>query len=373
MRDHEQELEKHVKNRYNEINAEWLKFHLVVAMGSAIAIFCVEIIMLLVLYYNGDILCSMPAFLLKYVAFPTFCSGTILLISHLTYHSKKLSMSTKQYVISIILTILCFMLSSIHYVFVVVLATAICPIILTVMYENRMLTGTTALCSLILQFTSGCIVDRHTEKSLDDMYMMNVCVLLAILVFVWFICHLMIRFMRMKREIVIQNDIERYLLRREIVTDMLTNVGNRAALEQCLHNITADTSETYYLAMLDIDHFKEINDNYGHVTGDIVLRCVGQALTNISIHSDAFRFGGDEFCVLFTNCEKAAILSVLKQVQDTVSQCILKQTEQTVSISIGLVQYHSGLSVYQLIQAADQAMYSSKRKEDNSITVYENR
>lgn len=121
---------------------------------------------------------------------------------------------------------------------------------------------------------------------------MNVIVLLAILICVWLICHLMIRFMGMKRKIVIQNDIERYLLRREVVTDMLTNVGNKAALEKSLEKIATDSTSDYYLAMLDVDHFKKINDSYGHVMGDVVLRCIGQALKNIPVQSDSFRFGG---------------------------------------------------------------------------------
>ena len=65
---HEQDLEKHVKDRYNEINARWLKFHLSVTIGSVVAIFCVEFIMLLILCHIGNIDCSIPVFLLKYIA-----------------------------------------------------------------------------------------------------------------------------------------------------------------------------------------------------------------------------------------------------------------------------------------------------------------
>lgn len=107
------------------------------------------------------------------------------------------------------------------------------------------------------------------------------------------------------------------------------------------------------------------------MTGDVVLRCIGQALKNIPIQSDPFRFGGDEFCVLFTDCSMKSILESLKQVQDNVKCCITEQTGQSVSVSIGIAKYCSGFSVSQLIHFADEAMYHSKRKEDNSITVYE--
>ena len=149
--------------------------------------------MLLILCHIGNIDCSIPVFLLKYIAVPSLCNGMILLISCVTYISKSISVRTKQFVISIILTILCFMLSFIHGVFVVVLAAAVCPIILTVMYENRILTGVTAACSFVLQLISGYIVCWDPTKVRDDMYIMNVIVLLAILVCVWLICHLMIR------------------------------------------------------------------------------------------------------------------------------------------------------------------------------------
>ena len=125
--------------------------------------------MLLILCHIGNIDCSIPVFLLKYIAVPSLCNGMILLISCVTYISKSISVRTKQFVISIILTILCFMLSFIHGVFVVVLAAAVCPIILTVMYENRILTGVTAACSFVLQLISGYIVCWDPTKVLKKL------------------------------------------------------------------------------------------------------------------------------------------------------------------------------------------------------------
>lgn len=140
------------------------------------------------------------------------------------------------------------------------------------------------------------------------------------------------------------------------------------------------------LLMMDIDHFKSINDNYGHPTGDAVLRSVAQTIARTVRRYDfVARYGGEEFTVLLPNTSKAEALIVAEKIRRNVSERnkepINPLTQGPITISIGLATYPDDYSVrkanllagqgflekvgLQLIQAADQALYAAKRAGRN--------
>lgn len=122
--------------------------------------------------------------------------------------------------------------------------------------------------------------------------------------------------------------------------------------------------------MIDLDRFKQINDLYGHLKGDQSLIFVANILSEVCTGHQLFRFGGDEFCILFhlDNCHDAAALC------RTLNER-LKESENTLSIelscSFGLALYSPGITAHELIQRADNALYQSKY-EKCGICCYSN-
>ncbi|WP_367372501.1 GGDEF domain-containing protein [Pseudomonas lini] len=157
--------------------------------------------------------------------------------------------------------------------------------------------------------------------------------------------------------------------------DPLTDTGNRIAMDQTLEReieMSRRHSQPLSLLMLDIDHFKQINDTYGHSAGDEVLKAVAASIKNQLRNVDmVFRFGGEEFMILLSNTSREAAAMVGErlrfavQAQDYVAEG--KMIELTVSI--GCSTLLPGESAESLLRRADSALYVAKREGRNRLAM----
>jgi two-component system cell cycle response regulator len=153
-------------------------------------------------------------------------------------------------------------------------------------------------------------------------------------------------------------------IRRMADTDGLTGLANRRSFEQALEREVARagrTGEQLALVLLDIDHFKELNDDHGHQVGDRVLRATGAALRTASREFDtAARYGGEEFVVLLPGCGAAEGVAAAERLRGAIASA---QVDVTVTASAGVATLpHNALDAAGLVRAADQALYESKRR-----------
>ncbi|KGT91019.1 hypothetical protein NG99_17140 [Erwinia typographi] len=158
--------------------------------------------------------------------------------------------------------------------------------------------------------------------------------------------------------------------------DMLTSVFNRRgfytlASERQLSS--PPKSEQMALLLIDLDHFKQINDSYGHAAGDLVLKCAAAAMQNSLRRRDMVgRIGGEEFCVLLPDCtlKDAAVLAERLR-KNVASQPVRLQTGElvTVSVSVGVAHGSEAIppSLDSLQSLADRRLYSAKREGRNRI------
>jgi diguanylate cyclase len=163
----------------------------------------------------------------------------------------------------------------------------------------------------------------------------------------------------------------------EAATDPLTNVANRRGFDQTLERWLAQAHPSFVLAILDIDHFKQINDSHGHAVGDDVLRYVATCLTE-SFRSDDLvaRVGGDEFAVL------AAGLT-LRQAEHRLAGVLARIAEGrpgeaarppvVPTLSCGISECSAGDTPASLYERADDAQYLAKRQGKNRVVVKESR
>ncbi len=163
--------------------------------------------------------------------------------------------------------------------------------------------------------------------------------------------------------------------KREAETDPLTGLANRKVLLNTLENhILQNTDdEEFSLLMLDIDKFKAFNDNYGHLMGDKVIRCVAKVIKDSVKGADLVaRYGGEEFTVVLPNTPFEAALKVAENIRKNVECTKLvrsssKEAISRVTISIGVAKYLPTETSEDLIQRADSALYTAKTKGRNQV------
>jgi diguanylate cyclase len=129
--------------------------------------------------------------------------------------------------------------------------------------------------------------------------------------------------------------------------------------------------------MADIDHFKRVNDSYGHLIGDKVLHAVGRALqANVKGKDTASRFGGEEFAVLLPQTPLEGAARLAETLRTTVASGRVKsigsgETVGNITISIGVACYRAGEPAAELIARADRALYAAKASGRNRVCLAE--
>lgn len=158
--------------------------------------------------------------------------------------------------------------------------------------------------------------------------------------------------------------------------DPLTRLMNRRLFLQQLEQVRHQSSDhPYTLLLLDIDQFKRVNDNHGHVTGDEVLVNIATTIVDI-VGQEAIvaRFGGDEFVVLLRDTDLAKGLQQAETLRLAVeSQPVASSIDEQdigISISIGVVEGHAQMPNKELMQHADHALYSAKQQGRNCVASY---
>jgi len=128
--------------------------------------------------------------------------------------------------------------------------------------------------------------------------------------------------------------------------------------------------------MADLDHFKEVNDVYGHLLGDLVLERVGEILRHAVREADvASRHGGEEFAIVLPETPRVGGLAVAERIRRRVGQVFSESGvgghEVAMSISCGLATYpEDGLHAVEIVARADEALYGAKRSGRNRVCVY---
>ena len=163
-----------------------------------------------------------------------------------------------------------------------------------------------------------------------------------------------------------------YLLERMqqmAVTDGLTELANRRSFDRSLDRELTRAVRTdgrLSVVLLDVDHFKSLNDTYGHVVGDNVLRQIAHALRECGREYDTIaRYGGEEFAAVLPGCSSALALQVAERLREAVESAA---TDVPVTASAGVATYpYDGIDANGLLSAADQALYAGKRAGRNTV------
>lgn len=161
-------------------------------------------------------------------------------------------------------------------------------------------------------------------------------------------------------------------LDRMAYEDALTGVSNRRRLDQWAADQLATISAGLAVAVLDIDHFKKINDQYSHSTGDAVLRAMGAVLRSHARAADVVvRYGGEEFVVVMLGVEHEHVADMMERLRAAVQTHAWHEITPTlrVTTSIGVAHADGKQSFKSLVDRADEALYRAKQSGRNRVVV----
>jgi diguanylate cyclase (GGDEF)-like protein len=172
--------------------------------------------------------------------------------------------------------------------------------------------------------------------------------------------------------------------------DDLTGIPSRRALNETLHGL----GRNYTVAMVDIDHFKQFNDTYGHDVGDQVLKMVARKMMEVGGGGKAYRYGGEEFTIIFSRCRVSEVMPYLEALREAIAEYRMalrsehrpKSHQQgkggrgsragrgdgatvSVTVSIGVAESGEELkSTAEVMKAADKALYKAKNRGRNQVS-----
>ena len=168
-----------------------------------------------------------------------------------------------------------------------------------------------------------------------------------------------------------QQEREKEQLLEKSSVDQLTGLYNKQYLRD-KYGAQSDATQTEKaLLFIDVDDFKQINDNYGHLLGDEVLRDLAACIKeNVRVTNDAIRFGGDEFVIVLEHTTAEDAFLVAERIRACANTLTFSAGEQAfhITLSIGLIVGNAPLN--ELIEKADRAMYSSKNRGKNKTTRF---
>ncbi len=156
--------------------------------------------------------------------------------------------------------------------------------------------------------------------------------------------------------------------------DPLTKVGNRAALTEAMKReleLARRYQRPFSLMLIDIDHFKKINDTIGHSAGDTALQHLVEKISaNLRQVDEVFRYGGEEFVVLLGQTDREAAVMVAERIRQSLIQDPLRLEGEPLplTVSIGLSMYRADDSEESLFDRADQALYQAKHNGRNCVS-----
>ena len=176
----------------------------------------------------------------------------------------------------------------------------------------------------------------------------------------------------------LEKELERSYQKVQRLTrvDDLSGLYNRRYFYESLERTISiydrrEGDDTFTLVAIDVDNMTELNDRYGQLQGDNVLRHVASAMMIGCRKSDTcFRTGGDEFMIMLPDCDTAHAIGIAKKIADNVSSEAVPMGDNfvKVTVSVGIAAYQKGMDISELISLADRKLYKSKRNGKNQVS-----
>lgn len=360
-----------IEQAYEKIADKWFVFHKRIAFYFVLSAFFIELIVTFALNWTTIIHNFFSTYLLKRLLIPSGINvGFLVIISivSIQYPGHRL---LKKYTVSLCFSAISFVLFAAYNIFPALYFLCILPVLLTAVYGDYKLTTVTFLCTIIgiiiLEGTLCLEAERQCSFS-SPLLLTNFLISLFVLAGFYVICLILIFFEHQKNAASIKKEMERLELQQALLRDGMTKLFNRSALQEELNNLSFCEC-TYTFVMIDLDNFKILNDTCGHLKGDHCIKAFAAILKKCTFPHPAFRFGGDEFCVLFKEAPLDYVIATCEYIKNQLISYTNSNNCTFLSASFGIAESKPNMSIKTLLHNADTALYQAKNQK-NCISMF---
>ncbi len=313
-------------------------------------------------------------YLRNYIVLPAIGLFALTFFADLFVRSQRFSLVSKEYLSLTLFVIFSFYLSLTHDIARVLLASFILPIFASTIFLNVKITRWIFWISSLAVLLVG--VNIYLSGKLDSNMLMQIFVVCFMFLCSYLLAKVLILYGRDNLRTLMLFDDKQQNMQEQLKLDPFTGLNNRKTFDDYLPRLVEkcqNTQKFLSLAIIDIDHFKSVNDLCGHAMGDRVILYLSQTLKNIQNENiRAFRIGGDEFSLLFEGCSTEETHRICEAVRTQMESCPLRTAnDERVTLSCGVVCTDpENADLEMLKNAADSALYAAKNNGRNQVVIY---
>lgn len=352
----------------NQYRGQFLK-----ALAATVTIVsCVEIVAYFIFVLVGVHPFSFTSSYLWINVVMPICINTIIyMVARKICRSKGVGYRAKNHTVSYAAIAVSFIVSLFHRDYLVTSCAFVFPIILSAMYNDRTILKRSLFVSLL--FLSITVLVLFLEDKLNLTTSLNVMVLYGFIAVSYLSGNISIKFSHSNFSLIEKQALDNSRLEVEIDLDQMTQLYNHEAFYEKLGMVIDNSKngqENCYLAMIDIDDFKAVNDTYGHNAGDDVLIALAEILKNFCDKGDfACRYGGEEFALILCGKSFAEAENVVNTALQHFSETRFAFTKKSLTFSAGLIRLKTEDTTNSAFKRADHYLYISKHSGKNRVTA----
>lgn len=320
---------------------------------------------------EGMLEISTSVYFIKYVVVPTGINLLTAAAGFWLIQSRRISEFWKNDIPLYCMIVFSFVISVVHTRFAISASIFGIPVLVSVVYGEERTTKRITCVSLLFVLLS-LIAPPYDSKASQLESGINKMLGMGLVVGTYFISKAMLYYMDQKNEELEKSTAERRVLKENLKRDAMTGLFNHVEFYRYLEETMKQSLTEIYVAVMDIDDFKKVNDTYGHEIGNDVLIELSRLLQKeCGKKSHISRYGGEEFAVIFTGLNQKDVVNILEKIRNKLTDSSLSEHHVRISISVGVAGYEPGMNAQELFERADEAMYLAKRRGKNQVRTWQ--
>lgn len=316
-------------------------------------------------------------YMLEYIFIPMAIQIITLVVCYFMIKADNISNEKKNYVVIGLIFVSIGVISFTYYSILPLIMLPILTIVATALFADQSLTIWSGVVVAILT-----VIDmvRYNFEYTDSVAGLNWVGVLSIFLLLIILLCVMVVIVNTHTKALMSSIMGSYnrqvTLMSELMIDPMTGLYNRRSFEDSLEKEIESAEQTgakSYVTIFDIDHFKEVNDTYGHSNGDIVIKALCKMMKEKSKDMGlAFRYGGEEFVILFHDVELSKVMNIVEDIR-TEFRCYYFHfmNKDGITCSCGVAEYIKGESSKAWFNRADSALYKAKESGRNRTVISE--